>query len=456
MLARKLAPDAYGQFVFIQFVIDLIGLLCSFGIPGVLTRFLPQLSQSGAEGSKPLLRALAGLCLAAMVLGASALVIYRTLDPHFVRANLSILTIWCVLSLALTFVYAGLQGIFRYDSVLAGNLAYAAAAPAAVSLLVGSGSVTNAAGAMTLALGASALVALLTLKLRPGRTPSSSAQASPAMKDVAAYGMNVWVTGLIVGLVWSRGEFAILRSFANDSAIGIYAVAITLTGLVTQGAGLFTGALTPYLVRQWAAGDSAELRNTLIRVTSILLMAGSAAAAVLIGFGTYLIQLVFGPEYADAHQLLYILSIGGVAIVSGPASLLLQIQSNARFGLFTNAAALVLLLLISACLTPSLGTSGAAVGRATSQIMVAGIAFWQLGKLQGLGDPARRLLLAWLAISCALGCLALFVSSASPGLAATTLAVLATLCLALWSTQRMLGTNPFGMLAERLHRRREV
>lgn len=446
LIARKLAPDIYGQFVFTQFLIDFIALICSFGVPGVLTRFLPQLSNVRPDESRAPLEFLRISAAASLLLSTMLALGYGLITKDFVATDIALIGTWCLLNTTLTFVLASFQGILRFDCALVANLTYAVAAPVAVTLLFTNDSLDAAVSAVTSALAVTLAAALLTWRLRPRGPPTGMMSSGVAVRDMVSYGFNVWLTGLIVGLVWSRGEFAILRGFAQDEQIGLYAVAITLSGMITQGAGLFTGALAPHLVRHSSDAQSTQLIHILKSITSLLLVVVTTAAALLIGLGQLFIIAIFGHAYLDAYVVLCTLALGAVAIVSGPASLLLQIKSNARFGLWTNALALVVLLTVSAILTPAIGLLGAAAARALSQGLVAAIACWQLSRWRVLADTARRTLYACLAVWCALSALMATVLLAQPNNGFRAGATLVALFTSLVTIRFILKTDPLVVL----------
>ena len=51
ILARRLGPESFGLFVFVQWLIDMAFLVFSVGLTGVATRFFPQLAGDGEDRS---------------------------------------------------------------------------------------------------------------------------------------------------------------------------------------------------------------------------------------------------------------------------------------------------------------------------------------------------------------------------------------------------------------------
>lgn len=448
MLARTLAPEAYGQFVFLQWVIDLSALLFSFGLPGTMTRFLPQLISGG--GGAATIRRLLAASAASILFSLCVFLVYARLDHRVSDLPFWWLGLWCVLSVTQTFLYAGLQGLFRYDAVMAGNLAFAAVAPIAALLVVERGSPVTGAIAMALAFGAAISAAVAAWRFLPARTrPPSPAHKPIGAKALWTYGASLWASSLLAGLVWSRGELGVLRLQADNSHIAIYAAALTLTGLIAQGTGLLTGAITPHLVRRWSSEDPKEVEELLLGITQLTFFAASGLSLVLIGFGRIIVPLLFGQPYADMYPVLCLLAASGISVACGCAHLVLQIETNARFGLFTDVMGLVLLLAIGAALVPFFGISGVAVGRAISQIAVAAATFWQLRRLPALVDASNRILLMWLTLLAINGVTALAFWLLDPGLVASLVTIPLIILAATFAGQRIIGANMIALLRMR-------
>src|SRR5476649_2870140 len=76
VLARGLAPTIYGEFVFLQWLIELFSLICSFGLAGSMTRFFPGLSGSQGAARSPVLGYFARLVAVSVGLSTALFVVY--------------------------------------------------------------------------------------------------------------------------------------------------------------------------------------------------------------------------------------------------------------------------------------------------------------------------------------------------------------------------------------------
>lgn len=442
MIAHALSPEAYGQFVFLQWVIDLLNMLCGFGLPGLMTRFLPELSLGRSASVRGAPRAIAMASLASTFLSNAAFLAYVSLDPRFAGLNPLILALWCLSTTVIGFLYAALQGIFRYGSVMVANLIFAVAGPALTYALVHGHSATEAALALTLAMGAAIAGALLTSSWSSSPQAPAVRRYPPSSRTLATYAFNLWITGLIGGLVWSRGEFGVLRMQVDNSQIAIYSAALTLCGLINQGVGLLTGALTPHLVRRWNSGRTEEVSEVLRVITQATIICAAGAAIVIICFGRTLLPLAFGSKYLAAYPIACLLAAAGIAICASPAYAILQIETNAGFGFVLNIVNLLTLIVLGVILTPMMGVLGAAIGRVASQMTFPFAAFWRLRRVHGMADLYWRLLCGWASTTLVVSLTALAFWRYSPNLVASLVIAPvvfgATVCLARMSVRSSL------------------
>lgn len=389
LLARRLAPDAYGQFVFVQWVIELCGLVCSFGVAGSMTRFLPTLSAETYSVKASLIRIFAWLNGAAMVLSTIVFFFYLILFHKSNGEGLWWFLCWSTTSLLSTLVNAALQGLFRYDAVTVANITFVAIGASLVVLLPPS--IVHAVTAMSLAYGASASAGIATCVVRRGTRRRLASQIVPSLRSIAAYSANTWLTGLLATLVWSRGEFAILKWRLQSSDIAIYSAALSLNGVITQGSGLLTGALTPHVASHLGSGDEARIGRLLQVVTQTVMLFATAASIGLIATGSSIVPLILGDKYRASYDVLCILVISGISISLGCAYTILQVELHGSFGRNVNIISLIVLLSLSATLTPFIGIMGAAIARLLAQLIASGLILWRLARVDYLRSITFRI-----------------------------------------------------------------
>jgi O-antigen/teichoic acid export membrane protein len=384
ILARWLTPTAYGDLIFTQWMMDLAFMVCSAGLPGVMTRFLPALRYDPSGEARSGRSWLRGLSLASYATALAFFCIFLTVEGHRSLPETLVLVFWCGAYLMMAYGSPAMQGLFRYEAVMAGNFTFALAAPVLLFALLRHPTLVRASLALGLSWLLSALIACVTMAVVKPKLDRPALSAQLSRRQLTTYALNVWFTGLISGLVWSRGELGILKLRFDSAHIAFYSAALSLAGLVMTGAALLTGAVTPHLVRHWHAGETDRISAILRAVTQAVFILTSVAAVFLIGVGDVLVPLLLGKAYSHSYAILAVLGISSVSVASGCANAILQIESDAKFGVLVNLLGLAGLIAISFLLTPVLGIMGAAVARTVTQGTVALVTFSMLQRIPGL------------------------------------------------------------------------
>ena len=397
LLARALGPSAYGELMFAQWVMEMLLLVAGLGAPAMLTRFLPGLSgrrDAAAHRVRRWLLLACGLAFLLCLLGFAAWLAigsgqHTRLDPA--REGTALL-LMCASYLAVSFVTPLLQGLLRYDAVLYGSLASAIAAPLLVYTLVRPGNVADGALALATALALNVIVSVVWLRGRRDDAVAVTARDDDLhLRVVAGYAANSWAAGLVAGMVWMRGELGVLKLQASSAGIAFYSGALTLAGAVTQVASLVLNALQPHLVTARHEHDTARVVEMLRTATQAALLLTTLCAFALLTFSEQLVNLLLGDGFLAATPIVEILAIMSVASASGGAATLLQVETNGRFTLMSNAVAAVLLLALSLALTPLVGVLGAAIARGLAQACVAELVYRRLRDVDGFAIAARQL-----------------------------------------------------------------
>ena len=403
VVIRALPQAEYGRFVFAQWLIALLFMV--FSLPGLLTRFLPQLRGPPGSPQARLTFWLLAANLASVVVCTAGFAGYAVFAGQFSAGDLPVLAVWCATTGLSAVLAAALQGRFRFDALLVGNIAIVACSGLLFLFHPKLHSAVAAAAIMGVVWGVSCAASLATVGLWRGEAQAQDAHGRPpVVTEIARYGFNVWVTGLVAGLVWQRGEMGILKLHATDSQIALYGVALTIIGAITQGMQLFYGALMPHFVRYISEDRYEEMSRTLMTISQVTMILAAGGTLCLLAFGREILTL-FGPHYAAAYGIVSITAAGSIALTCSAASLILQITSHAAFSRNSNLIAMAVLFGVTAILAPSMASEGAAWGRTLSQVTVALLTFYVLGRQERLRGEAVRLALS---LAASLGIVVLF------------------------------------------------
>lgn len=389
VLARRLGPEGFGLFVFVQWLIEMTFLVYSVGLTGVATRFFPQSTDPGAGEISGLNRwFLQAGVLAVLLTGCFATLAAALLSGIERAGAMGAVTLWAAAYSIWALLSARAQGLFQFKRLAAASGVFVVVALLGLSMPQVGGDLVGAM--MALAAANLAACTFCVTRFTGGEFPRTGPVDLTRWRAVRMYATNAWLTSIANSLVWSRGEISVVKGTLGETAVGYYSVGLTLAGIVNQGISLFTGALWPRVARAWDRGERDELVRFSGAVTQLLILVASISAGFVICFAPYIVGLLFGDRYSESSKLVLILAIGVVGLSSGCAHLVVQAATNGKFSRDLTIAGGVALFGSAFVLVPLLGVEGAAVVRTAIQIGVSFLTLVWLGKVLGHNSVTRQ------------------------------------------------------------------
>jgi len=206
--------------------------------------------------------------------------------------------------------------------------------------------------------------------------------AAPAALDddqwraIRTYAGNMWMTALMTSLVWSRGEYPLVRMLLGDEALARYAAPMTLFAAGIQVVMLVVAGATPYLTELWGQGRYDSVVHLARRITNLQLLLCGIVALTFTFMSSELLRLVFGESYRNSEDLLPVLSLGLLGLALSAPNHLLQLATDARFSRTIATAGIVALFALAIVAIPLFGLKGAALARALTMAGVALVTGW--------------------------------------------------------------------------------
>ncbi len=416
--ARRLSLTDFGQFAYAIWLVDIAFLACSLGATGAVGRYAAEFHADAPQLAAFMHRwrrwAVGLPLLAGLVAVAGAEASGLPLDT----TSFALVALWAAMQGRWAMQTAALTGSQRFDMILRANLLAGAVMvagmiflpvdtvglPLVLALMVATAAVGALTGASQVRSLGAGVVAVL---------------SADQWRMIRIYALNIWLTALLWALVWSRGEFPIVRAYLGDEGVAAYAAAMTLFGGAVQAVMLGVGGVAPQLTRFWGEGRVELALDTARKVMDFQLLACGFAAMTLICFGPELMSLAFGDRYRSGAGMLAILGVGLVAMTLSSQNHVLQIATDARFNRDTSILGVAVLMVLAAGLTPLLGTDGAAFARASTMGLLAGVsvfvARWRWGKSAA---PLANLL-ATLAVCVVAGSISYVIDGQHPGIRGT-------------------------------------
>lgn len=161
----------------------------------------------------------------------------------------------------------------------------------------------------------------------------------------------------------------ILAWLVTASEIGNFRVAAQGMLLVGLPHSILASVVTPHIARLYAEGQRAQLQRLSSYTAGTMFLGVMVASALLLVFGSFLLELCFGPDFLQAYLPMMILCAGHLlSAFTGPNALLLNMTRFERSVAKSFAVSIALNVGLSLILIPMFGIAGAAT--ATSIALV--------------------------------------------------------------------------------------
>ncbi len=371
VLARRLSIEEFGLYAYSQWLVDLGFMVCAFGVPSLATRYFaeyrdaPNLLSSFVIQWRRYARILPWITSAIVLLGSVLSQIKLT------NLGAVALAIWGLTNGIWAMQTAALAGMQRFDLLLGSNAIY-------ILILLGAilGLPKHLFSHETLfAIAAVASATAASIGYKRTQSPMSGIESNGElpMKEIKTYALNVWISGLLASLVWSRGEFPLVRQMLGDVSVAHYTAALTVFGGVIQAVMLCVSGVAPHLSRMWGGGSKSEVIELARTIMDIQLLLAGASSLVIVLYGDVLISFLFTSKYEDAAAPLAILGLGLVAFAVSSQSYLLQLATEARFNRDSIFIGLLVLYVGVFVMTPTFGLMGAAFSRTVALLSMGGL-----------------------------------------------------------------------------------
>jgi O-antigen/teichoic acid export membrane protein len=373
ILARRLSTVDFGQFVYAQWLVDISFMVIALGANAVAARYFAEYAADDLRREHLLAAWLPWAIGLPVIAGIAAVVGAHISGLKFDVAQAALVALWGASAGWWAMQTAWLMGRQRFGLMLRANIVLMAVnisgalalpfdeAPE-VSLFALMSAANVVACSFGIARGKPFVLARWFEKRIPGTLP---------WINIRRYAMNMWLTGLLWGLVWSRGEIPIVRAYLGDNGVAQYTVALTLFFGAMQAVMIWVGGIAPHLTALWGSGKKTEAFLIARHLSDIQLFVASVGSTVLWCLGPQLLSWAFGSVYGETSALpLSILVLGLITLSASVQNHLLQIETDASFNRNSSIVALIVLYAVSAIIIGDLGTVGAALARVSAMYML--------------------------------------------------------------------------------------
>lgn len=367
LMFRHLGLDDSGRYVTILALVAIAGGITDAGLVGIGVR---EYAQHQAAERDAVLRQLLGLRIILTVLGLVGAVVFaaaagydRTMVLGSVVAGASFLII------ALQSAYSvGLQAQLKLGAVAGADLARQLVNVAAVIALVvlGGTLLSFFAATVAAALAALAVTVYFVRGIMPLRPAFDVRRWGGLLRDTVPYAVAT-----AVGAIYFRLAVVLVSLISSSAQTGYFGASFRGVEVLIVVPQLLVSSAFPIFSRA-ARDDHARLSNAMGRVFAICLLLGVGVAVLLVVGAPFVIQVVAGPEFVPAENVLRIHGAGLVASFVGAtwgyAALSLRLH---RSILIASVVALAVSATLVSILASTSGAQGAAIGTAIAELIFA-------------------------------------------------------------------------------------
>lgn len=366
LVARTLGDAGYGQWSTIFVVLGLVGYLMNFGMEGVVVREASREPERELEwlGSMLMLRLI--LIGPVVLIAAGAIVLLHSSQQMLVAGFILLIT--------MPFSGVGVLGmIFQLRvrnivPMLILTLRSVLWGAAVVVIYFNGGSMVELAIAMTVTNSIGSLVQLLAARRVVGQWLAPTRQHIGTLLRV---GIPLGLSGVLV-IFYARIDQVIVYVIAGARSAGLYGA---VYGVLDQSHFVPVSVLTtlaPIIAAAWPA-DRERLLRTVRLAAEFMAISSLGALAFACVASSQIINLVFGPSFAEAAPALPVLGGAFVFICFGylNGNLLVVMGLQTRL-LRVSLIALVVNLIGNFILVPIMGFMGAAWMTLFTEVVVFG------------------------------------------------------------------------------------
>lgn len=218
------------------------------------------------------------------------------------------------------------------------------------------------------------------------------------------YETRIWIRAAVplslltaIQVVNQYAPLVVLGVLRPPEDVGVYRVVTQAAMFVVFGLQIVNVVASPYIARLHSAHEPDKLRRLVAGAARASILFAAPIALLFIVLGDQILAIAFGSQFAVGYRALAILCLGQlVNAAAGPVGYLLTMTGHVRQTVVAIGVGMVVNVLLTVALAPSLGLEGAAIATATALVSWNVSLWWFALKRLGIDScaiPVGRLLL---------------------------------------------------------------
>ena len=376
IVARSLGPGGYGQ---VAFVLSVLGLAAIPSADAFRPLVIREVARYHSEASWSLLRGLLEWSISKATLVACLLALPVTVWAcwRVVGTGASGLPILMLIAVPAIFfwtwsgfVTGALQGLRKVVlAQLFDWLVNPVTYLGIVILLWVTGRLSPSSvllGALA-AMAVSVVAGLITLRVQA----PSEIKLVAASRDPTPW-LSAWRYFMIIQAVSVANlkvPVVLLGTLDSEIQTGLFRASENIASLMSVSLLIANAVIGPYIAQLHARKDTARLQQLVRGAARAALVLALPVALVVLSYGDWLLELLFGERYIPAYPVLAVLAIGQIiSVACGSAGLLLNMTGHEKHLRAPLTIALLLNVALCSVLIPVHGALGAAIAASTSTV----------------------------------------------------------------------------------------
>ncbi len=178
-----------------------------------------------------------------------------------------------------------------------------------------------------------------------------------------------------------KADVVILGLFVNMQSIGLYKMGKQLATYVSRLSNPIYSAIYPELANLYHERGNEYIPKFVGSITRWMVLAMFISITLLISISGTLVPLIFGQEYIPALPIFYVIMFMHIWLVLIWAPGLMLTLGKARQLMSINLTSAAVMIVSLFVLTPTWGTTGAAIALVTNYWVWSGLILWYISRI---------------------------------------------------------------------------
>jgi len=380
IIARYYGPSGYGLVYFGASVAGLLGVICTFGLPFALERFIPEFRVKKQLGKiKGAITGSLKLVLFLSIVSGALLFLFAPQISKIFFGNYTLTNILRIFSVYIPFYSVSSIFVFstrgfktvKYDVY---SLKFGQSFITLIFVLffvVSGAGVWGAAMSYTIAVISAATLSFYFLEKRVFPILKTKIKSKNITRELLKFSAPLMLSRLMWTLVIYI-DTIMIGYFLNANQVGIYQAAGPTSQLMMVTTASITALFLPVITDLFSRKKINDLKNVYVAVTKWIFYVNLPFLFIFLLFSRAILNVFFGSEFVSGFLVLSLLSSGYAMLsISDVSSHIINLLKKTKLHFYNNLVSVVLAIILNLLLIPTYGINGAAIATASTLFILS-------------------------------------------------------------------------------------